>query len=109
MNNIFVYCENHNGVVSEVSLELLTKGRSLANQLGCKLEAIVLGANLEGVEELLSKYGADIIHKGESPALEPYRTLPHSAVVCGVFREEEPQIALMGATVIGRDLGPRVS
>ncbi len=109
MNNIFVYCENHNGVVSEVSLELLTKGRSLANQLGCKVEAIILGANLEGVENLLSKYGADVVHKAECESLEPYRTLPHSAVVCGVFREEEPQIALLGATVIGRDLGPRVS
>lgn len=109
MNNIFVYCENHNGVVAEVSLELLTKGRSLADQLGCKLEAIVLGNNLGNVEEELSKYGADVIHKGECVCLEPYRTLPHSAVVCGVFEQEKPQIALMGATVIGRDLGPRVS
>lgn len=109
VNNIFVYCENHNGVVAEVSLELLTKGRSLANQLGCKLEAIVLGNNLGKVEKLLSKYGADVVHKGECECLEPYRTLPHSAIVCGVFSEEKPQIALMGATVIGRDLGPRVS
>lgn len=109
MNNIFVYCENHNGVVAEVSLELLTKGRTLANQLGCKLEAIILGNNLKNIENELSKYGVDIVHKGECECLEPYRTLPHSAVVCGVFKEEKPQIALMGATVIGRDLGPRVS
>lgn len=109
VNNLFVYCENHNGVVAEVSLELLTKGRSLANQLGCKLEAIVLGNNLGNVEELLSKYGADVVHKGECECLEPYRTLPHSAIVCGIFEQEKPQIALMGATVIGRDLGPRVS
>ena len=109
MNNIFVYCETNNGVVAEVSLELLTKGRSLANQVGCKLEAIVLGDNLGNIEEELSKYGVDTVHKGECKCLEPYLTLPHSAVVCGIFEEEKPQIALMGATVIGRDLGPRVS
>lgn len=110
MNNIFVYCEIGEGAqVAEVSLELLTKGRSLANTLGCKLEAIVLGDKLTGVEKELSKYGVDVIHKCEAPYLYPYTTLPHSAIVCGVFAEEKPQIALMGATVIGRDLGPRVS
>ncbi|MBE9488286.1 MAG: electron transfer flavoprotein subunit alpha/FixB family protein [Bacteroidetes bacterium] len=110
MNNIFVYCEISEGAkVAEVSLELLTKGRSLANTLNCKLEAIVLGDNLDGVENELSKYGVDIIHKGNDKVLFPYTTLPHSAIVCGIFEEEKPQIALMGATVIGRDLGPRVS
>lgn len=110
MNNIFVYCEIGEGAkVAEVSLELLTKGRSLANTLGCKLEAIVLGDKLTGVEEELSKYGVDVVHKGEASYLYPYTTLPHSAIVCGIFTEEKPQIALMGATVIGRDLGPRVS
>lgn len=110
MNNIFVYCEIGEGAkVAEVSLELLTKGRSLANTLGCKLEAIVLGDKLTGVEKELSKYGVDVIHKCEASYLYPYTTLPHSAIVCGIFTEEKPQIALMGATVIGRDLGPRVS
>lgn len=110
MNNIFVYCEiGEGGKVAEVSLELLTKGRSLADTLGCKLEAIVLGDKLTGVEKELSKYGADVVHKGEASFLYPYTTLPHSAIVCGIFTEEKPQIALMGATVIGRDLGPRVS
>lgn len=110
MNNIFVYCEIKEGSkVAEVSLELLSKGRSLANTLGCKLEAIVLGDNLNGVENELSKYGVDIVHKGECKCLYPYTTLPHSSILCGIFTEEQPQIALMGATVIGRDLGPRVS
>lgn len=109
MNNIFVYCENSGGKVADVSLELLTKGRSLADQLGCKLEAIVIGNNLDGVENELAKYGAEVVYKAEGKELDPYRTLPHSAIVCGIFREEKPQIALMGATVIGRDLGPRVS
>ncbi len=109
MNNIFVYCETSNGVVADVSLELLTKGRSLADTLGCKLEAIVIGHKLGNIENELAKYGADVVHKADCECLEPYRTLPHSAIVCGLFKEEKPQIALMGATIIGRDLGPRVS
>lgn len=109
MNNIFVYCEISNGVVADVSLELLTKGRSLADTLGCKLEAIVIGHKLGSVENELSKYGVDIVHKADNETLEPYRTLPHAAIVCGIFKEEQPQIALLGATTIGRDLGPRVS
>ncbi len=109
MNNIFVYCEISNGVVADVSLELLSKGRSLADTIGCKLEAIVIGHGLENVENQLAKFGADVVHKADCECLEPYRTLPHTAIICGVFKEEEPQIALMGATTIGRDLGPRVS
>ncbi len=109
MNNIFVYCEQSNGVVADVSLELLTKGRSLADTLGCRLEAIVVGHNLGDIELELAKYGAEVVYKADCECLEPYRTLPHSAIVCGIFKEQEPQIALMGATTIGRDLGPRVS
>ena len=109
MNNIFVYCQTDGGKVADVSLELLTKGRSLASQLGCRLEALVIGHNLKGVEEQLALYGAQVVHKADAPELDPYRTLPHTAIVCGVFKEEKPQIALFGATVIGRDLAPRVS
>ena len=109
MNNIFVYCQTDGGKVADVSLELLTKGRSLAAQLGCSLEALVIGNNLKGIEDQLALYGAEIVHKAEAPELDPYRTLPHAAIVCGIFKEEKPQIALFGATVIGRDLAPRVS
>ncbi len=109
MNNIFVYCQTDGGKVADVSLELLTKGRSLASQLGCRLEALVIGNNLSGIEDQLALYGAEVVHKAEAPELDPYRTLPHAAIVCGIFREEKPQIALFGATVIGRDLAPRVS
>ncbi|MDR2564373.1 MAG: electron transfer flavoprotein subunit alpha/FixB family protein [Prevotellaceae bacterium] len=109
MNNIFVYCEIENGVTADVSLELLTKGRELANRLNCKLEAIALGHKLEGVENLLFDYGADVVHTADDERLSPYRTLPHTAIVTGVFREENPQIALFGATTLGRDLAPRVS
>ena len=109
MNNIFVYCQTDGGKGADVSLELLTKGRSLATQLGCSLEALVIGNNLKGIEDQLALYGAEIVHKAEAPELDPYRTLPHAAIVCGIFKEEKPQIALFGATVIGRDLAPRVS
>ena len=109
MNNIFVYCQTDGGKVADVSLELLTKGRSLAAQLGCSLDALVIGNNLKGIEDQLALYGAEIVHKAEAPELDPYRTLPHAAIVCGIFKEEKPQIALFGATVIGRDLAPRVS
>ena len=109
MNNIFVYIETEGGKIADVSLELLTKGRELADQLGCKLEALVIGAGLAGVEKELGKYGADTVWVADGKEFAPYRTLPHTAVTCGVFREEKPQIALMGATPVGRDLGPRVS
>lgn len=109
MNNIFVYIENEGGKVADVSLELLTKGRELADTLGCKLEAIVLGAGLEGIESQLGRYGTDTVWIGDAKELAPYRTLPHSAVVCGIFEEEKPEIALFGATTLGRDLAPRVS
>ena len=109
MNNIFVYCEIEDGKVADVSLELLTKGRVLADTLGCELEALALGHNLAGIEKELAEYGADRMHVADCECLAPYRTLPHTAVVCGIFKEEQPQIALFGATPVGRDLGPRVS
>jgi electron transfer flavoprotein alpha subunit len=109
MNNIFVYCEVEEGVVADVSLELLTKGRSLANELKCQLEAVIVGAELKNIEKQVLPYGVDVVHIIEDPRLAPYTTSPHAAVLIKLFQEEKPQIALMGATPIGRDLGPRVS
>jgi len=109
MNNIFVYCEIEDGKVADVSLELLTKGRVLADTLGCDLEALAIGYELDGIEKELAKYGADTIHVADAECLSPYRTLPHAAIICGIFKEEKPQIALFGASSVGRDLGPRVS
>ena len=83
MNNIFVYCEIEDGKVADVSLELLTKGRVLADTLGCELEALALGHNLAGIEKELAEYGADRVHVADCECLAPYRTLPHAAVVCG--------------------------
>lgn len=109
MNNVYVYCELEGTTVADVSLELLTKGRKLANQLGCQLEAVVAGEGLEGVEEQIIPYGADKVHVFNAPGLSPYTSLPHASILINLFKEEKPQICLLGATVIGRDLGPRVS
>ena len=109
MNNVFVYCEIEGTTVADVSLELLTKGRKLANQLGCQLEAIAAGTDLAGIEKQVLPYGVDKLHVFDAPGLFPYTSLPHTSILVNLFKEEKPQICLMGATVIGRDLGPRVS
>ncbi|MDR2791205.1 MAG: electron transfer flavoprotein subunit alpha/FixB family protein [Tannerellaceae bacterium] len=109
MNNLFVYCEIEEGVVADVSLELLTKGRTLATTLGCALEAIAIGSGLERIGEQVFPYGVDKLHLFDDKRLYPYTSLPHTAILVKLFGEEKPQIALMGATCIGRDLGPRVS
>ncbi len=70
--NLIVYCEFDDGHVADVSLELLTKGRQLADRLGVKLEALVIGDKLEGVENQLFPYGADTVYKVEDPRLFPY-------------------------------------
>ncbi|MCM1028371.1 MAG: electron transfer flavoprotein subunit alpha/FixB family protein [Pseudoflavonifractor sp.] len=108
-NNLIVYCEIEDGRIADVSLELLTKGRVLASTLGVKLEAIVIGDKLQGVEDQIFPYGADVVYKVEDPRLYPYTSNPHAAVLINLFKQIKPQVCLMGATCIGRDLGPRVS
>ena len=108
-NNLIVYCEFEDGKVADVSLELLTKGRQLADKLGVKLEAVVAGDDLKDIEKQIFPYGVDTIYKAEDKRLYPYTSLPHSSLLINLFREIKPQIAFMGATSIGRDLGPRVS
>lgn len=110
MNNVFVYCEIEGTTVQEVSLELLTKGRKLANELGVELNAIVAGAGIKDkVESQVLPYGVDKLFVFDDERLFPYTSAPHTDILVNLFKEEEPQICLMGATVIGRDLGPRVS
>ena len=109
MNNVFVYCELEGNKVADVSLELCTKGRKLANKLGVQLEAVLVGSGLDGVEKQVLPYGVDRVHIFDAEGLFPYTSLPHTSAVVNLFKEEHPQICLLGATVIGRDLGPRVS
>jgi len=109
MNSVFVYIEIEDGQVAEVSMELMTKGRALATELKVKLEAIAIGYKLDGIEKDIFPYGVDVLHIADDKRLAPYSTLPHNAIVVKLFQEEKPQIALMGASSVGRDLGPRVS
>lgn len=110
MNNVFVYCEVEGTTVAEVSQELLTKGRKLANQQGVELHAIVAGTGIKDqVEDQILPYGVDKLFVFDAEGLFPYTSAPHTDILVNLFKEEKPQIALMGATVIGRDLGPRVS
>ena len=109
MNNIFVYIELEEGVIADVSLELLTKGRELADKLGVKLEAVVMGHNVAGVENELAKYGVDTVWVADNEIFAPFRTLPHTSTLCGLIKAEQPQIVLFGATPVGRDFAPRVS
>ena len=109
MNSVFVYCEIEGKTVKDVSLELLTKGRKLANTLGVQLECVCAGSGLDGIENQVMKYGVDRVHVFDAPGLFPYTSNPHTAILVNLFKEEDPQICLMGADVEGRDLGPRVS
>ena len=109
MNNIIVYCETNGNSVAEVSLELVTKAHSLANQLKVQVEGILIGSDLKNLEKSLFAHGASIVHKAEDARLEFYQTLPHAVIVCEIIRKVKPQIGLFGATPIGRDLAPRVA
>ena len=110
MNNVFVYCEIEGTKVAEVSQELLTKGRKLATELGVELHAVVAGTGIKGkVEDQIFPYGVDRLFVFDGEGLFPYTSAPHTDILVNLVKEEKPQICLMGATVIGRDLGPRVS
>lgn len=110
MDNVFVYVEIEGTTVQEVSQELLTKGRKLANELGVELHAVVCGTGIKDkVESQILPYGVDKLFVFDGDGLFPYTSAPHTDILVNLFKEEKPQICLMGATVIGRDLGPRVS
>ncbi|MDR1739762.1 MAG: electron transfer flavoprotein subunit alpha/FixB family protein [Bacteroidales bacterium] len=110
MKNVFVYCEvTEEKQIADVSLELLSKGRKLAASLGVKLEALVIGSGLAGIEKEVFPYGVDVVHIADDKRLFPFSTLPHSAITVGLFKQEQPEIVLFGATSVGRDLAPRIA
>ena len=84
-NNLIVYCEFDDGKVADVSLELLTKGKVLATQLGVKLEALIVGDKLDGVESQVFPYGVDTVYKVADSRLYPYTSNPHAAVMINLF------------------------
>jgi electron transfer flavoprotein alpha subunit len=109
MKSVFVYCEVEDHKIAEISIEIISAGKKLAQKLGCSLEAMVFGENLNKIENQISKYGVDKIYVADDKRLEPYRTLPHAALATQILKEEDPQIVLFGATSIGRDLAPRLA
>ncbi|MBR3304007.1 MAG: electron transfer flavoprotein subunit alpha/FixB family protein, partial [Bacteroidales bacterium] len=109
MNNIIVFAETESGKICDVSLELLTKARQLAATLKVDVEALLIGSNVKHLANELFSYGAKVVHLADEPRLLHYRTLPYTAITLRVFNNEQPQIALFGATTVGRDLAPRVS
>ena len=106
---IWVFAEQREGKLQKVSLELLGEGKRLANELGVKLTAILLGNNVEGLAPILGEHGADEVLVAESPELEHYTTDGYTKVICDLANERKPGIIFIGATFIGRDLGPRVA
>lgn len=106
---VWVFVEQHDGKVADVSLELLSKGRKLADRLNGVLKSVVLGHNVKNIAEETFKYGADTAILIDHPALEKYRPLPFSRMMNKLVNEYKPRIVLFGATVVGRGLAPRVA
>ena len=109
VNSVFVYCEIEDGIVADVSLELLTKGKKLAIQKGVQLEAIAIGSGLDKISEQVYPFGVDVLHIADDKRMAYFTTVPHAKIVSEIFKTEKPDIALFGATSVGRDLAPRVS
>ena len=108
-NGVLVFIEQDGGKPAEVSLELVYKGRELADRLKVGLGAVVCGHGIGGIEEQLIAHGCDEVHVADNPQLEHYRTLPYARIVSGTIRKTQPQIVLYGATHVGRDLAPRIA
>ena len=106
---VWVFCEQRQGEMMTTSYELISEGRKLANELGTKLYGILLGDQVEGLAKELGGYGADGVYVCEHELLKFYTTDGYTKVICDVVEEYKPEIMLIGATNIGRDLGPRVA
>jgi len=107
--DVWVFVEQRDGKAAEVSLELLCKGRKLADQLGGELKAVVIAANALELAERTFRYGADEALVVSHPSLQHFRTVPYSRVLIELVKEHQPRIVLYGATVIGRDIAPRIA
>jgi len=106
---IWVFVERANESAARVSLELLGKGRTLAEELGVDLTAILIGRGVSGFAEELTTYGADRVIIADSPVAKEYRTEVYTDIIVEQALRERPEILLIGATDVGRDLAPRVS
>jgi len=106
---VWVFAEQHGCTLEDVPVELLSKGRELADELGVKLGAVLIGDGVSGLCEKLGQYGADKVYLVENPHLEHYQTNTYTKVICELIEEHKPQIVLYGATPCGRDLAPRIA
>jgi len=107
--NIWVFIEQNEGRIAEVSLELLAKGRELAGRLDSQVWAVLCGYKISDLIDQVIHYGADRVIAADHPELEHYRTLPFSRVLTDKARKDRPYIFLIGGTPNGRDLAPRVA
>ena len=107
---VWVFCEQRDGVILGTGYQLLSEGRKLANDLGVELCGVLLGSGInEDMAKALGGYGADRVYVCDHPLLKNYTTDGYTKVICDLVEEKKPEIFLIGATNIGRDLGPRVS
>ena len=107
--DVFVFAQQVDNEISPIAFELLGKAKDLANDLGEKVVAVLIGYNVKGLADQLAVYGADKVIVVDDKELEVYRTEPYTHALASVINEYKPEIMLVGATAIGRDLGPRVS
>ena len=106
---VWVFAEQREGELQKVSLELLGEGRRIADELGVKLTALLLGNNIEALATTLAQHGADEVLVADDKNLEHYTTDAYTKVICDLANERKPGILFVGATFIGRDLGPRIA
>jgi electron transfer flavoprotein alpha subunit len=106
---VWVFAEQRDGKLQKVALELIGKGRELADKLGVELTALLLGSEIDSIAKELIAYGADKVVYADSPLLKHYTTDGYTKVICNLVNQEKPEAILVGATFIGRDLGPRVA
>ena len=104
---VWVFCEQRQGKLMSTDFELVSEARKLADELGCEVTGLLLGDNVEGIAKELGGYGADKVMVCDSPLLKDYTTDAYAKVVCDMVNEYKPEVLLIGATNIGRDLGPR--
>ncbi len=106
---VWVFAEQHGGKLEETSLELLSKGRELADTLKVPLACVLLGQSVSALCERLGQYGADKVYLAEHPLLEHYQVSSYAKVIDDLIQKHKPQIVLYGATPCGRDLAPRIA
>ena len=106
-HNVWVFCEQRQGKLMPTDFELLSEGRRLADELHADLCALLLGDGVEGLAHELGGYGADQVLVCQSPLLKDYTTDAYAKVVCDAVMDRRPEVLLLGASTLGRDLGPR--